>query len=220
MQLLSSKAILKTLSLPLTKDILSEIDTLKIIVPEQLQNATKKRKLEYLAGRYIATKLLIESGYQGEIIIGMDSDRSPIWPDGWIGSISHTKNLVSAAVASKKHLLGLGIDSEIIMTSNRSEQVWKRVLTGSELSKELTPEWITLVFSAKESIYKCIRPLCGQFFGFSDAEIIHVDYEKETFRFELKNHIGGNFNQGWQGTGVFEMNNQIIHTAVELSALA
>ena len=64
---------------------------------------------------------------------------------------------------------GLGIDIEA--RTAVSPQFAERVLTRAERDWLPVPEWRTMVFSAKEAIYKAINPLTGEFVGFSDVEL-------------------------------------------------
>jgi 4'-phosphopantetheinyl transferase N-terminal domain len=60
---------------------------LGIVFPEQVRQAVRKRKAEYLAGRYLCRILLGERGLPTQVANG--SHRQPLWPAGWIGSVTH-----------------------------------------------------------------------------------------------------------------------------------
>jgi 4'-phosphopantetheinyl transferase EntD len=45
----------------------------------------------------------------------MAGDRTPVWPDGVVGSITHTGDFAAAAVAWAADIAGLGIDSEQVI---------------------------------------------------------------------------------------------------------
>jgi enterobactin synthetase component D len=216
--LLSDKSTYLSIPLPLSKTISNELDSLGLLLPEQLKTANLHRQQEFLAGRYCAAKSLMLAGFTGHPLVGFAEDRSPLWPSDWVGSITHARGLAAAAVAKKSDLLGIGIDAEAIINPKIAETVKKRILTGVELLKE-DHEWVTLVFSAKETIYKCLRPLCGQYFGFSDAEIISVNEALGIFRFRLTKDIGRGFQQGQEYEGRFERQDKWIHTAMELKSL-
>jgi enterobactin synthetase component D len=57
----------------------------------------------------------------------------------------------------------------------------------------------TLVFSAKESLYKAIYPLCKQYFGFLEASL--VDVKSNTFKLFLHSNQAqvAPFNDEYQG---------------------
>lgn len=182
------------------------------ILPEVLRSATPKRQEEFLAGRYCAGEALKQFGlasYQ----VGLNEDRSPLWPAGFVGAITHSKDYAAAVVAKAETHLGLGLDSELIMSEERAQKLKEGILTGSELCRT-DATWVTLVFSAKESIYKALRPLAGEYFGFADAELVEVT--RDSFRFQLTRAIGGPFQQNWEGLGRHQQVGSWVHTAVEL----
>src|SRR6202165_5059978 len=83
-------------------------------LPQALRFATQKRQREFLAGRWCAEQALQRLG-AGSTHVAMAADRAPIWPDGVVGSITHTGNFAAAAVAWAADIAGLGIDSEQII---------------------------------------------------------------------------------------------------------
>lgn len=208
-------SILISTTLPLEEAVRAQLSSMRIAIPVELERATQKRKEEFLAGRYCAVTALLKAGCSTPSEVRFREDHSPGWPAEWVGSITHAKAFAAAAVAPSICLRGLGIDCEPVMSLTTAQKVSSRILTGQELDQADDPKWVTLVFSAKESIYKCLRPLCGRFFGFEDAEIFQTN-ESGHFRFRLKNDIGGGFQQGWEGSGRFEKTGNLIHTAVEL----
>jgi enterobactin synthetase component D len=136
--------------------------------------AKEKRRQEFAGGRRNAESLLKRLGCAEPV--WSNEDRSPAWPDGFIGSISHSDRWTWAAVSRKNQLQSIGIDTEPVVTpETRSEilgdvataEEWK-LLEDSPLSSEQS---FTLVFSAKEAFYKCCYPLVQQFFGFEHAAV-------------------------------------------------
>ncbi len=104
-------------------------------------------------------------------------DRSPIWPDGFAGSLSHSNAWIWGCVARQTDLLSIGIDTELVASTATRQDVQDTVATGCEWSLVrqlgLTPEEaFTLVFSAKESFYKCWYPLVKTYFDFFDVEVV------------------------------------------------
>jgi enterobactin synthetase component D len=208
-----------SMNLPCDKSMSDALIAAGLFLPENLKSAHPKRQEKYLAGRLCAHLAFKKAGEIPPQDIPMGEDGSPTWPTGWTGSITHTEGYVAAAIAKKSEVAGIGIDSEPLMTPKTYSNVSARILIGKELT-ELKPagwseeEWATFVFSAKESIYKCLRPLCGNFFGFEDAEMNEVNEEQKQFNFHLTRDIGGPFKSGWNGQGHFEKINDWIHTAV------
>ena len=112
--------------------------------------------------------------------------REPIWQSGVVGSISHCPGYCVAAVARSEDALSIGIDCE--PNAPLPFDVVKMVLLPNEQSQidgfDAGPiHWDRLVFSAKESVYKCWYPLMRDWLGFEEAMIV-IDPDK--FRFEVK----------------------------------
>ena len=108
--------------------------------------------------------------------VGVADDRSPIWPTGIAGSISHSNNWVWAAVAKSNRTQSIGIDTEIVASTDTREMLNEDIVTEQERSilepLGYSPEVsFTLAFSAKEAFYKCWYPVTREFFEFHQAEI-------------------------------------------------
>ena len=96
----------------------------------------------------------------------------PLWPDGWIGSISHTDDIAAALVAPASAVSLLGLDIEAIMGADLAAGIAPEILP--ELSN-LSETDVTKGFSGKEALYKALYPLTGQFREFSAAEILQIN---------------------------------------------
>ena len=71
----------------------------------------------------------------------------------------------------QKKILAVGIDLECAGRT-LSEAAWQHILSDEDarrLAGIADPRLQLVVFSAKESLYKALYPLCGEFFGFHDA---------------------------------------------------
>jgi enterobactin synthetase component D len=190
--------------------------------PEGFERFAKKRRLEFLAGRFCAARAIgfMDTGVKPDI--GVNPDRSPRWPADVVGSITHTEGFVSAAVAKASAFRGIGIDSERIETGEPLEAIKKLTISeeervtaaGAGLSD---PEAHFLIFSAKESIYKCISPIIGAFIDFSAATIFEIDLGGRSFRFRLNKDLGAGFPAGYASGGRFEFRGPYVHTGIELS---
>ena len=104
----------------------------------------------------------------------MGTDRAPIWPPGYVGSISHAGDIAVAAVASRGQIAAVGVDLEPAVPLE--PELLSRVCRPEELARLRavpTPALhAKLIFSAKESVYKCLAPVLGLFFEFADLEIV------------------------------------------------
>lgn len=166
-------------TLPLKDEVFT--DLLSLLSVDQMTYADK-RKMDYLAGRLCGLEALKKLNIQVNNI-PMQKDRSPLWPDGIVGSITHTNGIAIAAVSNS--LKGIGIDAERLMSENRYKKISKMFVSENEKSLvetnlEINP---TLIFSAKESLYKALYPQCMQYFGFLEATLISI--KKNSFEIEL-----------------------------------
>lgn len=112
----------------------------------------------------------------------MRSDRAPVWPKGFVGSISHTHDWVWAATASTSTTRSLGIDVEKIVDAETAEEIQSVVATPQELERleQLAGSHetgLTLAFSAKEAVYKCIAPLGVKWLNFLDVELLEPAHQ-------------------------------------------
>lgn len=143
-----------------------------------LAPASPKRQREHAAGRFCAARALQE--YQEFGVVGVLPDRSPGWPPGFVGSISHSERLAWAAVARESELVSIGVDAERIVDVESMDEVAKLVLHADEQalldSSQLEKRHaFTLAFSAKEASYKCVYPLGLQPLDFLDLSIRSID---------------------------------------------
>lgn len=147
---------------------------------EAVARAVSKRQNEYWATRHLARLALAELGQAPGAILN-HPDRSPQWPAGILGAISHTDGWCGVAVAQAgaQGLRGVGIDAERV--NPMSEGVVERVLTTNEqqlVSGTDDPATKALLhFSAKEAVYKAIFPTLRRFVGFLEVEIVVRDAE-------------------------------------------
>lgn len=139
-----------------------------------IATAADIRRATFSSGRHCARALLLEAGLPVTALPRRDNG-SVQWPDGVIGSLSHTQHWAVAAVAARNmcEAQQLGIDLERIQAMD--EAVIKLIATPVEreaLSASSSPLWLpTALFSLKESIYKCLANDFGHFFGFQDVQL-------------------------------------------------
>jgi 4'-phosphopantetheinyl transferase EntD len=136
--------------------------------------AVPKRVQEFAAGRLCARRALAEFGIV-DFPVRVADDRQPIWPDSFVGSITHTEGYGAAVVAQRRRMRALGLDSEIVgqvkaplwaTICTQSEIAWLRSLPRSEQAAAAT-----VIFSAKEAFYKCQYPLTRERLNFLDAVV-------------------------------------------------
>ncbi|WP_060509225.1 4'-phosphopantetheinyl transferase [Pseudomonas sp. NBRC 111124] len=145
------------------------------IVPSaSLQRSVAKRQAEYLAGRVCARAALQRLDGR-DYIPGTHEDRSPIWPAGIHGSITHGKGWAAAVVAADGACRSLGLDQEALLDDARAERLMNEILTPAErerLDRSQLGLTVTLTFSLKESLFKALYPLTRQRFYFEHAEVL------------------------------------------------
>jgi len=120
----------------------------------------------------------------------------PQIPTGFIGSISHKKNMGVALVSSVDDDCSLpptkGVGVDIEQTFSRRKDIAKKVLTEWEIENLGKIEGVTrdeevlLRFSLKECVYKAMHPLICQWVGFQEAEITPHDDGTATIKLNLK----------------------------------
>ncbi len=101
--------------------------------------------------------------------------REPLWPAGVVGSLTHCNDYCAAAVARAPLFASLGIDAE---TSEELDPgLRNKVCTPAELEwigSQPPPrlgDWHKVIFSAKESAYKCLHPFVLRVLEFAEVEI-------------------------------------------------
>lgn len=144
------------------------------LLPEEApyaEPAVRRRRQELAVGRHLARGLLAERGVPPAPLLRRE-DRTVIWPAGFIGSITHTKDVVAVAVARADEVPWLGIDVEL---SRVSTNLVSRILRPEEqaavagLAEDEVRRRTTVVFSAKEAFYKAQYPHTEVYLGFGDV---------------------------------------------------
>jgi enterobactin synthetase component D len=139
-----------------------------------LAQAVAIRQREYSSARHLAHGLLQRLvGESGPLLIG--KDRSPMWPEAVLGSLSHSRDWCAVTVAHKRNgLLGIGVDIEDIRPM--APPLFAEILTPRELQDlpeddaERTAQALS-IFSIKESVYKCLQPIGNSGLGFQAMEL-------------------------------------------------
>jgi enterobactin synthetase component D len=108
--------------------------------------------------------------------VGVNADRSPAWPAGTCGSISHSSNFTWAAAANLNCSQSVGIDTEPLIDAKIMGSIKAQIVSKSEWDKAklstfgmTNAQLFTAIFSAKEAFYKCVYPIENEYFGFRDA---------------------------------------------------
>ena len=145
----------------------------------------------------------------------------PNWPAGILGAITHTGGLAAAAVTAEEDYLGIGLDLERL--GRRTQRLSSKILRPGErreleaLPEEQRDNRATLIFSAKESIYKALNPATGVYLGFQDARIDlngPDDAAEGALNWRLCKACGPAFPEGFTGEGRYARRGDFVLTAV------
>ncbi|GGX52941.1 4'-phosphopantetheinyl transferase family protein [Saccharospirillum salsuginis] len=162
---------------------------LSLDLPASLNKAVPKRQAEFLAGRYCAHRASEALGYKlDDLPIG--PDRAPIWPDSLVGSITHTDGLAACLVGAKDLYRGLGLDMEWFIPESSVDAIQNLVVVDGELAalKSLGHERLalTVLFSAKEAIYKAIHPTVERYVDFKEVKCQALESDRLLFTMEAR----------------------------------
>ncbi|WP_258609692.1 4'-phosphopantetheinyl transferase family protein [Mesorhizobium sp. AR10] len=146
--------------------------------------AVESRRREFAAGRACAAEAMKALGLPLEPI-GTATDRSPVWPEGIVGSISHSGSIAGASVALRSSgIRAIGLDIEELLPLDEElypeicveeERAWLATRPPSErglLAKA--------IFCAKEASYKCQYSLSRQILEFA-ALRVELDLPQHRF---------------------------------------
>ncbi|MCG9579523.1 4'-phosphopantetheinyl transferase superfamily protein [Vibrio tubiashii] len=155
-------------------------------LPLQIRQAHHKRQAEFIAGRVAAHYSMSAIGqYRG---VEINPDRSPLFPEALKGSISHSQNLAIAATIPSEEIPDtyLGIDIQHWFSREEAEDVATLVCKDAEIERLQDThlsyqQKVTLLFSAKEALYKAIYPKVKEVLDFDVVELVDVSTDHLVF---------------------------------------
>jgi enterobactin synthetase component D len=197
-----------------------------MVLPDSLRGSVRRRQVEFLAGRSCAQRAMAQLDFQGRSAPALTRPGgAPEFPSGLVGSITHAGGFVSAALARTTVTESIGIDSEVIASPRRASRVMRRIATAGELdaaSRHVDRDRaraVTLLFSAKESLFKCLYPQVGRSFDYRDA---HVDVAAEgacgLFQAVVRVSLSECVRRGAVFAGRFEIRDGYVHTGLAIGA--
>ena len=147
-------------------------------LPEEqplIARSVDTRRDEFVTVRHCARMALEQLGVAPAPILKGDKGE-PQWPDGVVGSLTHTRGYRGAVVGRTPAVRSVGIDAE------PHDVLPHGVLNAISLPAErgeiggLEPDlhWDRILFCAKEATYKAWFPLTQRWLGFEDA---HITFE-------------------------------------------
>ena len=151
-------------------------------LPDQLARAVPSRRASFLAGRWCAREALLASvPHAAPTAIGIGEFREPLWPAGTVGSISHTAGYALAAAAPQGPVRAIGLDIEQWLDDVAPARLGADLAGAGELDALVAQSgWpaarlLTVLFSVKETIYKCLFPEVRAYFGFEAAWVERIE---------------------------------------------
>lgn len=136
--------------------------------------AVPRRQREYAAGRIAAREAMIQIGWPAGAIPSAP-DRSPAWPQGVVGSITHSSQACIAIAGRRDQVHAMGIDLEEDRPVDPA--LWETICTPRELvdlasvPRSNRGRWMTRLFCAKEAFYKWQYPQTGRMLDFCDVRV-------------------------------------------------
>lgn len=158
----------------------------KGLYPEELatiRQAVPRRQREFAAGREAARQAMAQIGWPS-VAIPSAPDRSPAWPEGLVGSITHSARACIAVVCPREQAHTIGIDIEDHRPIETT--LWPMICTPEEMAllplqaEPLRGLTVAHLFSAKEAVYKWQYPLTGRMLDFQDVQVA-LDPQMQSF---------------------------------------
>ncbi len=149
-----------------------------------MAQAIPSRKAEFFSGRLAARAALLSHGERPQAI-AQGSDRAPVWPVGFTGSISHSDGLVAVITGRQPPYKSLGLDIE--KDTPLDPDLWPEILTAQDLlwvqsvPQSKRGNYAKQLFSIKECTYKAQYTLSKKLLDFS---AFAVDLSLETGMFK------------------------------------
>ncbi len=192
-------------------------------LPAPLLGAVRKRQTEFLAGRFCAREAMRACAPEhGDAAIAIGPSREPLWPPAIVGAITHSHGFASVAVARRADASGLGLDVEGVMSEKLAGEVLESIAANDEIARLVdmtgwsTAVVLTLVFSAKETVFKCLYPQVRRYFDFRDASVVTLDPACGRFSARLLRSLTPGLPAGHPLDGRFERDEHMVCTAMVL----
>jgi enterobactin synthetase component D / holo-[acyl-carrier protein] synthase len=196
-------------------------------MPEEeplIARSVAKRRNEFTTARYCARIALGQLGFPPVPILKGDKGE-PCWPDGVVGSLTHTAGYRGAVVARNAAVRSVGVDAEPhdvlpdgVLDAISLEAERREIEGMAALSAGM--HWDRILFCAKEATYKAWFPLTKRWLGFEDAHItFDVDSSGSAGGFESAILVDGAALSGPPLTalrGRWSVNRGLVLTAIVL----
>lgn len=166
-----------------------------IPLPGRLRDAVLARRIDFLAGRRCALDALRAAGCAAPVALAVGVRGAPCWPAGYAGSISHDDGWAVAAACPLAIADGVGVDVQRRLAADACAEIRAQVASDADLAAGApwmpVEAWLTLLFSAKESLFKALHARAGRYFEFRDVAVHAVDPARAVLALRLCTAVGG-----------------------------
>ena len=142
---------------------------------EKIKTWSPNRKKEFIVSRLMLSAIQKDCGIENFVPL---SQLYQGVNKSFCASLTHSKGLIRVGLSKNASLLG--IDSELNNRVALSGKLWEKISTDRDRTllkqRELEEDLVirSLIFSAKESLYKYAYPKRQKYFGFQEANIIKL----------------------------------------------
>ncbi|MDX1453738.1 MAG: 4'-phosphopantetheinyl transferase superfamily protein [Oleiphilaceae bacterium] len=178
--------------------VTSQLADLGYQLPPGTVRFSAKRLKEFMAGRLCAIRAMAGLNVHTQTL-EINTDRSPVWPNEIVGSISHTDSRAIALVGDSRVYRSIGVDLQPAVDPDTRQELRSIIMT--EVEFELVKAMLhlhafELVFSAKETLFKALYPLTKCFFEFHDAQVTALNTQRHYVDLRLLKTLGSGFEEG------------------------
>ncbi|WP_353173526.1 4'-phosphopantetheinyl transferase family protein [Acinetobacter rudis] len=169
----------------------------QLLCPDYLKQAKPSRLNEFFAGRIVAQAIL-KQHFSCTTALTSRSNKLPIWPQGLSGCISHTQNKLLVMVSAQYLSVGADLQEQIqpemakqissLILTSAEQQLWHHFKTELDFS-----EYLSLIFSLKESLYKAVFPVVNSYIDFLELCLVDIDLTRRIAQFEFCSKIQKNY---------------------------
>ena len=159
--------------------------------------ACERRRVEFALGRAAAHLALRQIGSENIKPVLRGPSGEPLWGEGIVGSITHCFPWSAAVVVKRSNHFAIGVDLET-MEGMQGTDISPLVCRDAELDWVRCGDFrerLTMIFSAKEAVYKGFYPLWLQYIDFKEIELTWLP-EQNCFQAEFLEPFRHNFPWG------------------------
>lgn len=170
------------------------IRSYQLVAPAFLKDALPSRLEEFFSGRVVAEAIL-RHHFASKAMISSKSQHLPQWPHTYLGSISHNQQQLLVMVSAEYSYVGVDLKEHI--SQQTAEQIADLILTRKEQQYWLQEvkqyisytQYVSLLFSMKESLYKAVYPIAMNYIDFLEVEMIEVNMNQRRAHFQFCTNI-------------------------------